>query len=58
MAVALGVRAECVMLSKGPHIIESVHFLDNILRRMQLHHQKKLSLLRGLSISEMAPDRL
>ncbi|MDQ2950201.1 MAG: pyruvate kinase [Acidobacteriota bacterium] len=55
---SMGVRAECVMLNKGPHIIEAVHFLDNILRRMQLHHQKKKrSLLRGLSVSEMAPDQ-
>jgi pyruvate kinase len=53
---SMGVTAECVMLNKGPHIVEAVHFLDNILRRMQLHHQKKRSLLRDLSVSEMAPD--
>ena len=53
---SMGVTAECVMLNKGPHIVEAVHFLDNILRRMQLHHHKKRSLLRGLSVSEMAPD--
>jgi pyruvate kinase len=49
----MGVSAECVMLNKGPHIIEAVNFLDNILRRMQLHHHKKRSLLRSLSVSEM-----
>ena len=52
---SMGVSAECVMLNKGPYILEAVHFLDNILRRMQLHHRKKGSLLRGLSVSKMLP---
>src|SRR3974377_736142 len=33
---AMGVRAECVMLNKGPHTIDAVGTLDNILRRMQM----------------------
>jgi pyruvate kinase len=48
-------RAECVMLNKGPHVIEALHFLDNVLARMQLHQQKKRSMLRKLSISEIEP---
>lgn len=48
---AMGRRAECVMLNKGPHIIEAVKILDNILRRMQGHHFKKQSMLRELSLA-------
>lgn len=44
----LGVRAECVMLNKGPHIAEAIHTLDSILRRMGGHQAKKRSLLRAL----------
>jgi pyruvate kinase len=36
------------MLNKGPHILEAVHALDDILRRMQAHQSKKRSLLRAL----------
>lgn len=45
---AMGERAECVMLNKGPHIIEAIQMLDNILQRMQAHQWKKRSLLRRL----------
>jgi pyruvate kinase len=45
---AMGERAECVMLNKGPHIIETIRMLDNILQRMQAHQWKKRSLLRRL----------
>jgi pyruvate kinase len=45
---AMGVRAECVMLNKGAHIIEAIQSLDDILRRMQSHQKKKISLLRRL----------
>jgi pyruvate kinase len=45
---AMGERAECVMLNKGPHIDEAVAVLDDILRRMAGHHYKKNALLRQL----------
>jgi pyruvate kinase len=45
---AMGGRAECVMLNKGPHIGEALRTLDGILRRMQTHQSKKRSLLRAL----------
>jgi pyruvate kinase len=45
---AMGERAECVMLNKGPHIDEAVAVLDDILRRMTGHHYKKNALLRQL----------
>lgn len=49
---AMGERAECVMLNKGPYMVEAVKALDNILERMQTHHTKKSSLLRHLRIAE------
>ena len=45
---AMGERAECVMLNKGPHIVDAVRALDNILQRMQAHQSKKRSMLRRL----------
>ena len=45
---AMGERAECVMLNKGPHVSAAVRALDDILRRMQTHQSKKRSLLRAL----------
>lgn len=44
----LGVRAECVMLNKGPYITNAIRTLDNILRRMGDHQVKKRSMLRAL----------
>jgi pyruvate kinase len=37
-------RAECVMLNKGPHILEAITALDSILHRMKRHQSKKQSL--------------
>ncbi|MDP3376588.1 MAG: pyruvate kinase [Hydrogenophaga sp.] len=45
---SMGVRAECVMLNKGPYIVEAIRTLDNILRRMAGHQTKKTPLLRAL----------
>jgi pyruvate kinase len=45
---AMGNRAECVMLNKGPHIVDAIRVLDNILQRMQDHQNKKRSMLRRL----------
>ncbi|MFT3953263.1 MAG: pyruvate kinase [Piscinibacter sp.] len=45
---AMGERAECVMLNKGPHILEAMRTLDDVLRRMQGHQAKKRPLLRAL----------
>ena len=42
---AMGERAECVMLNKGPHIADAVVVLSDILRRMTEHHYKKEDLL-------------
>lgn len=54
---AMGGRAECVMLNKGEHLVETLEFLSDILRRMEGHQQKKISTMRKLSISEMREKR-
>jgi pyruvate kinase len=48
---AMSNRAECVMLNKGPYIVEAVQALDDILRRMQGHQSKKRSMLRELRLA-------
>lgn len=45
---AMGQRAECVMLNKGPHVDTAIVVLDDILRRMSGHQRKKMALLRPL----------
>jgi pyruvate kinase len=49
---AMGSRAECVMLNKGPYIREALRFLVDVLRRMEEHQHKKSARLRKLSVSE------
>lgn len=48
---AMGHRAECVMLNKGPHVYQAVHVLDDILRRMEAHQSKKRAMLRSLRLA-------
>lgn len=48
---AMGHRAECVMLNKGPQIRAAMHALDDILRRMQSHQTKKRAMMRDLSLA-------
>ena len=50
---AMGDRAECVMLNKGPHVVNAVRVLHDILRRMQAHHTKKLAMLRELRLAHL-----
>lgn len=48
---AMGDRAECVMLNKGPHVVSAVGILDDALRRMQAHQTKKRAMLRELRLA-------
>jgi pyruvate kinase len=48
---AMGVRAECVMLNKGPHILDAMDTLNDLLVRMQTHRSKKRDLLRKLRVA-------
>jgi len=45
---AMAVRAECVMLNKGPYVAEAVSLLDDVLSRMGGHQRKKSPQLRPL----------
>ena len=49
---AMSGRAECVMLNKGPFVVEAVEFLNRVLMRMLEHHHKKTPMLRRLKVSE------
>lgn len=51
---AMAERAECVMLNKGPYIVEAARMLDDILRRMESHQHKKRPTLRPLTLSRAA----
>lgn len=53
---AMGGRAECVMLNKGPHILDAMRTLDDILRRMQAHQAKKRPLMRALKAWDLPPS--
>jgi pyruvate kinase len=46
---AMADRAECVMLNKGPFILEGVQVLSDVIVRMEAHQDKKTSLLRALA---------
>ncbi|SET53093.1 pyruvate kinase [Nitrosomonas marina] len=45
---AMSVRAECVMLNKGPYILDALRSLNAVLKCMQAHQRKKISRLRAL----------
>ena len=55
---AMGNRAECVMLNKGPYMVSAVRVLDDILRRMQGHQAKKRAMLRELRLAHVQPTSL
>lgn len=52
---AMGQRAECVMLNKGPHLPEAVAFLSGVLARMDRHHAKKAANLAPLGAWRLPP---
>ncbi len=51
---AFGVRAECVMLNKGPYIVATVAFLADLLGRMGEHRSKGRPMLRRLAVSQLS----
>jgi pyruvate kinase len=50
---AASVAAECVMLNKGPFVVEALRALVDILQRMERHHYKKRSIFRRLHVSAL-----
>lgn len=51
-------RAECVMLNKGPYILDAVDMLGDILVRMNHHNSKKKSIMRSLKVAKGNIDKL
>lgn len=45
---AMSERAECVMLNKGPYVLDAVAALDDVAARMRAHQRKKSARLRAL----------
>lgn len=45
---AMAERAECVMINKGPFVLDAIALLDDVVERMQAHQQKKTSRMRAL----------
>ncbi|MEM9858813.1 MAG: pyruvate kinase [Bacteroidota bacterium] len=41
---ATSLKAECVMLNKGPYITEAIHFLDYVLKDMKIYQSKSSAL--------------
>ncbi|RDV12995.1 pyruvate kinase [Pontibacter diazotrophicus] len=50
---AMAQRADCVMLNKGPYVVQAIEMLHDIMVRMQEHQHKKTSMLRSLQVSDM-----
>ena len=46
---AMAARAECVMLNKGPYLLDAIEVLDKLLARMDAHQHKKSPQLRALA---------
>ncbi|MBT8220274.1 MAG: pyruvate kinase [Bacteroidia bacterium] len=51
-------QAECVMLNKGPYIVDAVRTLKNVLMKMERHGFKKKDQMRGLHTAEYALAKL
>ncbi|HSW29637.1 MAG TPA: pyruvate kinase [Longimicrobiales bacterium] len=52
--VVMAERAECVMLNKGPYIVDAIRTLDEVLHSVQAYQRKKITLLPPLALD--APD--
>lgn len=50
---AMSARAECVMLNKGPHIVDAVRFLAGVLLRMEGHYAKRMAMRRRLAVADL-----
>ncbi len=45
---AMAERAECIMLNKGPFVLDAIDVLDHLVARMQSHQTKKTAQMRTL----------
>lgn len=55
---AISAEAECVMLNKGPFIVDAVRMLKNILQKMAKHTSKKKSTLRMLNVAKKSLKKI
>ena len=55
---AMSTNAECVMLNKGPFILEAVRKLKSILIKMEAHSFKKKNSLRALNVAKQTIEIL
>jgi pyruvate kinase len=51
---AMAMRAECVMMGKGPHIAHATRMLADIIHRMEAHQFKRRAMLRSLAVAGVA----
>lgn len=49
---AMSMRAECVMLNKGPYVAAATRMLANIIGKMEAHQYKKRHLYRPLAVAQ------
>ena len=54
---AMAARAECVMLNKGPYIVQAIQTLRDILSRMEMHMNRKQGSFRPLSVASHFFDK-
>lgn len=45
---AMAERAECIMINKGPFVLDAIAMLDDVVERMQAHQRKKTAQMRAL----------
>jgi pyruvate kinase len=55
---AMSAQAECVMLNKGPFIVEAVRTLKSIIEKIEAHSSKKKSTLRMLKVAENTLEKI
>ena len=53
--LAMAQRAECVMLNKGPHVLEAIAFADRVLRRMDRRQRKRSPRLAAADLWRLEP---
>lgn len=56
--VVMAERAECVMLNKGPYIVQAIRTLDAVLSSMQGYQHKKTTLLPALTLDDPDPEEV
>jgi pyruvate kinase len=49
---SLSAQAECVMLNKGPYIVNAVRTLKEIISKMENHGYKKKNSMRVLNVAK------